>query len=146
MTNFLLLIGAGLFSKAIWAFQENAFIKLIGASSDDAVGTGPGSYDVRGNVWALNCCDAGNGSWSLFNAILGWQNSATCKTRLFFLFVRVVDRVVSGERTLVRVLLAGCHRCARILQVPRGKVAALALLRITFTPCLFNRDAPIFSD
>jgi high-affinity iron transporter len=25
MTNFLLLIGAGLFSKAIWDFQEHAF-------------------------------------------------------------------------------------------------------------------------
>ena len=28
MTNFLILIGAGLFSKAIWAFQENAFNNL----------------------------------------------------------------------------------------------------------------------
>jgi high-affinity iron transporter len=28
MTNFLLLIGAGLFSKAIWDFQENAFNKM----------------------------------------------------------------------------------------------------------------------
>jgi high-affinity iron transporter len=79
MTNLLLLIGAGLFSKAIWSFQDNVFVKLIGASSDDAGGTGPGSYDVRGNVWHLDCCDASTGSWSLFNAILGWQNSATRK-------------------------------------------------------------------
>lgn len=28
MTNFLLLIGAGLFSKAVWAFQTNAFNHL----------------------------------------------------------------------------------------------------------------------
>lgn len=28
MTNFLLLIGAGLFSKAVWAFQANAFNHL----------------------------------------------------------------------------------------------------------------------
>ena len=28
MTNFLLLIGAGLFSKAVWAFQENALNNL----------------------------------------------------------------------------------------------------------------------
>lgn len=28
MTNFLLLIGAGLFSKAVWDFQENAFNKM----------------------------------------------------------------------------------------------------------------------
>ena len=28
MTNFLLLIGAGLFSKSVWAFQTNEFNKL----------------------------------------------------------------------------------------------------------------------
>ena len=80
MTNLILLIGAGLFSKAVWKFQENAFTELIGASSDDAGGTGPGSYDVRGNVWHLDCCDASTGSWSLFNAVFGWQNSATRET------------------------------------------------------------------
>lgn len=81
MTNLLLLIGAGLFSKAVWAFQENAFIKLVGTFSDDTAGTGPGSYDVRGNVWHLNCCSASSGSWSIFYAIFGWQNSATCRSR-----------------------------------------------------------------
>ena len=82
MTNFILLIGAGLFSKAVWAFQENAFMHLIGASGDDAAGTGPGSYDVRGNVWHLNCCSSSSGSWSVFNAVFGWENSATCKPPL----------------------------------------------------------------
>jgi len=81
MTNLLLLIGAGLFSKAVWSFQKNSFMTLIGAASDDAGGTGPGSYDVRGNVWHLDCCDASNGSWSIFNALFGWQNSATRKAR-----------------------------------------------------------------
>jgi high-affinity iron transporter len=28
MTNFILLIGAGLFSKAVWDFEENAFNRL----------------------------------------------------------------------------------------------------------------------
>lgn len=28
MTNFILLIGAGLFSRAVWSFQENAFNNL----------------------------------------------------------------------------------------------------------------------
>lgn len=105
MTNLLLLIGAGLFSRAVGAFQENAFnnmyvsfpslfFKLItiitnnqnrvGFDADDvaAAGNGPGSYDVRGNVWHLDCCNPednldGEG-WSIFNAILGWTNSATC--------------------------------------------------------------------
>ncbi|KAG8216480.1 iron permease FTR1 [Butyriboletus roseoflavus] len=86
MTNIILLIGAGLFSRAIWAFQENAFLQLIGAATDDAGGTGPGSYDVRNNVWHLDCCSSASGSWSLFNAVLGWQNSATLGSVLSYIF------------------------------------------------------------
>lgn len=82
MTNFILLIGAGLFSKAVWAFQENAFMQIVGAFSDETAGTGPGSYNVQGNVWHLDCCATGSGGWSIFYAIFGWENSATCKTRL----------------------------------------------------------------
>ena len=96
MTNLLLLIGAGLFSKAIWSFQDSAFIELIGAASDDAGGTGPGSYDVRGNVWHLNCCAASTGSWSVFNAIFGWENSATRKAPPFVPRFHVVDCTASG--------------------------------------------------
>ncbi|KAF9239308.1 Ftr1 protein [Melanogaster broomeanus] len=86
MTNLLLLIGAGLFSKAVWEFQENVFIRLLGTDVDDSGGTGPGSYDVRGNVWHLNCCSAESGSWSLFNAVFGWQNSATLGSILSYVF------------------------------------------------------------
>ncbi|KAH8101808.1 Ftr1 protein [Cristinia sonorae] len=92
MTNFILLIGAGLFSKAIGAFQENAFNKLLGADVDDAAGAGdgPGSYDVRGNVWHLDCCNPenvfdGNG-WNIFGAIFGWTNNATIGTVLGYVF------------------------------------------------------------
>ena len=44
------------------------------------VGSGPGSYDIRKSVWHVNCCNAeinGGGGWGIFNAILGWENSAT---------------------------------------------------------------------
>ncbi|KIJ61412.1 hypothetical protein HYDPIDRAFT_169676 [Hydnomerulius pinastri MD-312] len=87
MTNLILLIGAGLFSKAIWAFQENAFNHLLGTDVDDAGGTGPGSYNVRGNVWHLDCCapSAAEG-WSIFNAVFGWQNSATLGSVLSYVF------------------------------------------------------------
>ncbi|CAL1708875.1 unnamed protein product [Somion occarium] len=92
MTNFLLLIGAGLFSRSIGAFQENAFNNLLGADVDDAgaAGDGPGSYDVRGNVWHLNCCNPeskfdGQG-WTIFNAIFGWTNNATIGTVLGYVF------------------------------------------------------------
>ncbi|KAG9311708.1 iron permease FTR1 [Chiua virens] len=86
MTNLLFLIGAGLFSRAVWAFQKNNFMHLVGNFSDDTAGTGPGSYDVRGNVWHLDCCSSGQGGWSVFNSLLGWQNSATLGSVLSYVF------------------------------------------------------------
>ncbi|KIK18786.1 hypothetical protein PISMIDRAFT_683791 [Pisolithus microcarpus 441] len=86
MTNLILLVGAGLFSKAVWAFEENAFQQIVGTNIDDTGGTGPGSYDVRGNVWHLNCCSTGTGGWEIFNAVLGWQNSATVGSVISYVF------------------------------------------------------------
>ncbi|KAL0060704.1 high-affinity iron permease [Marasmius tenuissimus] len=90
LTSLLLLIGAGLFSRSIGAFERNAFNKLLGADIDDAGGDGPGSYDVRGNVWHLDCCNPDNyldgQGWSVFNAIFGWTNSATLGTVLGYVF------------------------------------------------------------
>jgi high-affinity iron transporter len=108
MTNLILLIGAGLFSRAIGAFQENAFNHLyalcrhftlslmflysLGGDVDDAgaAGDGPGSYDVRGNVWHLDCCNPDNNfdsnGWQIFNALFGWTNNATIGTVLGYVF------------------------------------------------------------
>jgi high-affinity iron transporter len=90
MTNFLLLIGAGLFSKAVWHFQENAFNHLLGADVDDTRGDGPGSFDVRGSVWHLDCCNPENNldgkGWLIFGAIFGWTNSATLGSVLSYVF------------------------------------------------------------
>ncbi|KAI0092739.1 Ftr1 protein [Irpex rosettiformis] len=92
MTNFILLIGAGLFSRAISAFQEHVFNHLLGTDVDDAsaAGDGPGSYDVRGNVWHLDCCNPDNvfdnNGWQIFNAIFGWTNSATVGSILGYVF------------------------------------------------------------
>ncbi|EGO03468.1 hypothetical protein SERLA73DRAFT_174969 [Serpula lacrymans var. lacrymans S7.3] len=87
MTNFILLIGAGLFSKAVWYFQDYKWTRLLGINGDDSGGDGPGSYDVRGNVWQIDCCDPnGNQGWSIFNAILGWQNTATLGSVLSYVF------------------------------------------------------------
>jgi len=95
MTNLILLIGAGLFSKAIWSFQENAFNNLLGADVDDAGGDGPGSYDVRGNVWHLDCCNPETDMpWGIFNAVLGWTNSATQGSVLSYVFYWVMVIVV----------------------------------------------------
>lgn len=83
MTNFLLLIGAGLFSKAVGNFEEHAYNVLLGGDVDDAGGTGPGSYRVQGNVWHLDCCasesrTSSNQGWSIFAAIFGWSNNGSC--------------------------------------------------------------------
>ena len=64
----------------------------MGADVDDAgaAGDGPGSYDVRGNVWHLNCCNPENNfdndGWTIFGAIFGWTNSATLGSVLAYVF------------------------------------------------------------
>lgn len=78
-TCFLYLVAAGLFSKGVWSFEINAWNKIIGGDAAE-VGSGPGSYDIRKSVWHVNCCNpeiGGGGGWGIFNAILGWTNSAT---------------------------------------------------------------------
>jgi high-affinity iron transporter len=77
-TCLLLLIAAGLFAKAINAYEMDKWGKLVGGDADDA-----GSYDPRGNVWALNYGDANqpeNGGWAFFNSILGWMHVASVGT------------------------------------------------------------------
>ncbi|KAG1741489.1 iron permease FTR1 [Suillus paluster] len=95
MTNFILLIGAGLFSKAVWSFQEYAFNEMLGTDVDDSGGDGPGSYDVRGNVWHLECCNPSTDqAWGVFNAVFGWTNSATLGSVLSYVFYWVMVIVV----------------------------------------------------
>ena len=57
----------------------NTWNHLVGGDAAET-GSGPGSYDIRQSVWHVNCCSpvvAGGGGWGIFNAILGWTNSAT---------------------------------------------------------------------
>ncbi|KAG0208932.1 high-affinity iron permease [Mortierella sp. NVP41] len=77
-TCLLLLIAAGLFSKAINAFEMDKWGKIVGGDADDA-----GSFDPRINVWNLsygNPNDPNNGGWAFFNSILGWNNIASVGT------------------------------------------------------------------
>ena len=78
-TCFLYLVAAGLFSRSIWYFEANAWNHLTGGDAAET-GSGAGSYDIRSSVWHVNCCNPslnGGGGWGIFNALLGWQNSAT---------------------------------------------------------------------
>ena len=76
-TCILYLIAAGLFSRGIWYFETNTYNKKTGGDASEN-GSGPGTYDISKSVWHVNCCNplTDNG-WDIFNAILGWQNSAT---------------------------------------------------------------------
>ncbi|KZP14643.1 Ftr1 protein [Athelia psychrophila] len=90
MTNFLMLIGAGLFTKSVSAYLENDYNTLLGQDVDDKGAYGPGAYDVRGNVWYLPFGNpeaqfVGQG-WTIFNAIFGWTNDATVGSVLAYVF------------------------------------------------------------
>jgi high-affinity iron transporter len=76
-TSVLYLIAAGMFSKSIWSLQYHVFAQRVGSDVAEE-GSGPGSYDIIETVWHVNCCnpETENG-WDIFNAILGWQNTAT---------------------------------------------------------------------
>lgn len=78
-TCFLYLVAAGLFSRGVWYLEANAWNDATGGDASEN-GSGPGSYDIRKSVWHVNCCNPelnGGGGWGIFNALLGWQNSAT---------------------------------------------------------------------
>jgi high-affinity iron transporter len=110
MTNLILLIGAGLFSRSVGSFERHAFNHLLGAEVDDAGGDGPGSYPVAGNIWHLDCCNPENNldtqGWSVFNAIFGWSNNGSSKSHL--------PQIVRDN--LIEVLRRSWyHPCVRIL-------------------------------
>jgi high-affinity iron transporter len=83
-TCILYLISAGLFSRAIWFFQMYVFSKQTGGDVAEN-GSGPGTYNIKQIVWHVNCCnpETDNG-WDVFNALLGWQNSATYGSVLLY--------------------------------------------------------------
>ncbi|SJL09917.1 related to high-affinity iron transporter FtrA [Armillaria ostoyae] len=118
MTNFILLIGAGLFSRAVGSFEDNAFNHLLGTSVDDAGGSGPGSYRVQGNVWHLDCCNPndyqkGEG-WLVFNAIFGWSNNGSLGTVLSYVFywIAVIVSLVYLKWKEGRVKVLGIESAA----------------------------------
>ncbi|CAE6419527.1 unnamed protein product [Rhizoctonia solani] len=96
-TSFLLLIGAGLFSKSVGAFERYKFNTKVGGDVAEA-GNGPGSYDVVGNIWHLNCCNPESKTdalgWSIFSAIFGWSNNGSFGTVLSYVFYWIAAIIV----------------------------------------------------
>lgn len=76
-TCFLYLVAAGLLSRGVWFIELQGFINHVGQDVSE-MGSGPGSYDITKSLWHVNCCNSQtDGPWMIFNALLGWQNSAT---------------------------------------------------------------------
>ncbi|ODQ79762.1 hypothetical protein BABINDRAFT_161462 [Babjeviella inositovora NRRL Y-12698] len=77
-TCFLYLVSAGLMSRGVWFFELEKYVRDCHGQDMSEVGSGPGSYDIAKSVWHVNCCNGlKDGGWMLFNALLGWTNSAT---------------------------------------------------------------------
>lgn len=101
----LYLVAAGLCSRGVWYFENNTWNHHVSGDLSET-GSGPGSYNIRQSVWHVNCCSPtlnGGGGWGIFNAILGWTNSATYGSvlsynlywigvSLTFLFMRYKER------------------------------------------------------
>lgn len=87
-TWFLLLIGAGLFSKSVGNFQRHKFNTAVGGDVAEA-GSGPGSYSTNGSIWHLNCCNPedkfGDGGWAIFSGLFGWSNDGNIGTVLSYI-------------------------------------------------------------
>jgi high-affinity iron transporter len=52
-TCLLYLVAAGLFSRAVWAFEAQRWSTAIGGDASE-LGDGPGSYDIDNSVWHVN--------------------------------------------------------------------------------------------
>ncbi|KAI0305241.1 iron permease FTR1 family-domain-containing protein [Multifurca ochricompacta] len=118
MTNFILLIGAGLLAR------------LLGGEIDDTGGDGPGSFNVRGNVWHLDC----NG-WLIFAAIFGWTNTATLGSVLSYVFywIAAIVALVTLKWREGRVVVFG-------LESTTGK--ARRLRQGTDTSVIYEKGSP----
>lgn len=76
-TCILYLIAASLFSRGIWYFENYDYSQKTGGDASEN-GSGPGTYNISKSVWHVNCCNPlKDNGWDVFNALLGWQNSAT---------------------------------------------------------------------
>ncbi|KAI9316825.1 iron permease FTR1/Fip1/EfeU [Dichotomocladium elegans] len=83
-TIILYLVAAGLMAKAVGFFEQYEWNKVIGGEAAEESGAVI-PYKVTTAVWHVswgnpdNYLDQ-NGGWKIFNAILGWNNTATYGT------------------------------------------------------------------
>lgn len=80
-TGFLLILSAGMASRAVYFLQFHSYVALVGEGAAES-GSGPGSYNANGYIWHFDCCNpeikTGSGQgWGVLNSLVGWNNTAT---------------------------------------------------------------------
>lgn len=100
-TCILYLISAGLFSRAVWGFEQFIYNNQTGGDAAEN-GSGPGTYNIKLSVWHVNCCNPElDKGWDIFNSLLGWQNSATYGSvisyNFYWLFIIVTVLLMGYE-------------------------------------------------
>lgn len=83
-TIILYLVAAGLMAKAVGFLEQDAWNRVIGGEVAEESGSVIG-YKVTTAVWHVSWGNpeqntASNGGYQIFNAILGWSNTATIGT------------------------------------------------------------------
>jgi high-affinity iron transporter len=77
----LLLIAAGLLSRAEGLFEEYLWSRRVAVDPDAIESV---FFDPRVNVWMLPCCKKNQSGWSVFSSILGWRDVATIGTVVIY--------------------------------------------------------------
>lgn len=116
-TIILYLVAAGLMSKAVGYLEQNAWNQVIGGEVAEEGGDVI-AYKATTAVWHVSWGNpelntSTNGGWQIFNAILGWNNTATYGTIisycLYWLFVigYLVYSFFKEKRAAIRKAEAG---------------------------------------
>ncbi|KAK9459338.1 high-affinity iron transporter [Lipomyces oligophaga] len=125
-TCFLYLVGAALISRAAWYFEYYFYNQKVGHNTSES-GSGPGSYNIRTAVWHFDCCNPEiDGVWMIFQALLGWQNTATYGSvisyNLYWIVISCVVVLLAYRQKLIIL------PSRQIYTLPTGSVESLASL------------------
>ncbi|KAJ8128303.1 hypothetical protein O1611_g5333 [Lasiodiplodia mahajangana] len=139
-TCLLYLVGAGLFSRAVWYLESQQWNNIIGGDAAE-LGNGPGSYDIDKSVWHVNCCGPeynGGGGWGIFNAILGWTNSATYGSvisyNVYWIAIMIALAVMRYREVKGHLPFLGGKKDAAVAESVEGNSEAKTEATETVTP------------
>lgn len=125
-TCLLYLVGAGLFSRAVWSLEQGKWNNIVGSDASE-LGSGPGSYDIDKVVWHVNVSNRHHffGKYTACLMIIVLQPQCTKQWRLGHLqrYPRLEQHWHLRFCHLVQSLLGVCHVCVHSLEISRNQGA-----------------------